>query len=394
MTDPTEQQNLPTTPQPEQDSDEIDLVDLLRKLWVKRKFILRLTAVFLLIGLLVALLSPVKYTASCTVVPQSGEDKSGGLGGVAAMMGVNLGTAMMAEGTLSPEIYPEIVKSVPFTREIMQTPLVTEKSNGKPVTLYAYYTDEQYQRNNVLGSIKKYTVGLPGLILGSIRKENPAEGLVVSTDTVTVYSLNKEEKEVYEAIQESLQVSTNSKEGYVTISYSFPEAKPAAEITNQLYRTLEKYVASFKSEKLEDNLQFVEESYETARKDFLQAQSRLAAFQDANRALATATARSTERRLQSEFDIAFSVYNELAKQREQARIAVKENQTILTLVNPVVVPNEKSAPRRSIILIVFLFLGIVVACGWVLAKPYVQNVFRAIRENEQLSNRHPGDAGA
>lgn len=378
MTEPMEQQNLPTAPQSVQDSDEIDLVDLLRKLWVKRKFILRLTAGFLLIGLLVALFSPVKYTASCTVVPQSGENKSGGLGGVAAMMGVNLGTTMMSENTLSPEIYPEIVKSVPFTLEIMQTPLVTEKSNGKPVTLYEYYTDKQYQDKNVLGSIKKYTLGLPGLILGSFRKENPIEGFARSTDSVAVYSLNKEEKKVYEAIQSSMQVSPNTKEGYVTISYSFPEAKPAAEITNQLYRTLEKYVASFKSEKLEDNLQFVEESYETARKDFLQAQSRLAAFQDANRALATATARATERRLQSEFDIAFSVYNELAKQREQARIAVKENQTILTLVNPAVVPHEKSAPRRSIILIEFFLFGFIAACGWVLGKPYLQNIFREI----------------
>ena len=124
----------------------------------------------------------------------------------------------------------------------------------------------------------------------------------------------------------------------------------------------------------------MEESYETARKDFLQAQSRLAAFQDANRGLATATARSTETRLQSEFNIAFSVYSELAKQREQARIAVKENQTILTLVNPAVVPNEKSAPRRSIILIGFLFLGFVAASVWVLVKPFVQTIFQDIKD--------------
>lgn len=377
-----EQQNLPKVPQPIQESDEIDLVDLIRKLWMKRKFILKVTAIFLLIGLFIALFSSVKYTASCTVVPQSGEEKTGGLGGVAAMMGVNLGTAMMAVGTLSPEIYPEIVKSVPFTLEIMQTPIVTEKSNGKPITLYTYYTEKQYQDKNVLGSIKKYTLGLPGVILGSFRKEEPMDEIVQTADSVTVYSLNKEEKEVYETIQESMQVTPNDKEGYVSISYSFPEAKPAAEITDYLYRTLEKYVASFKSEKLEDNLQFVEASYETARKDFLQAQSRLAAFQDANRGLATATARSTETRLQSEFNIAFSVYNELAKQREQARIAVKENQTILTLVNPAVVPHEKSEPRRIIILIGFLFLGIIVACCWVLGKPFVQNLFREIKENE------------
>ena len=380
MNETMEQQNIPTVPQPVQESDEIDMVDLLRKLWVQRKLILTVTAIFLLIGIFVAMVSPVSYTAGCTVVPQSGENKSGGLGGVAAMMGVNLGTGGMTGGTLSPEIYPEIVKSVPFTQEIMQTPIVTEKSDGKAITLYEYYTDKQYQERNLLGSIKKYTLGLPGVILGSFRKEEPVQETVAQGDTMTVYSLNIEEKSVYNAIQESMQVSTNPKDGYVSIGYSFPEAKPAAEVANQIYRTLEKYVASFKSEKLEDNLQFVEESYETARKDFLQAQSRLAAFQDANRGLVTATARSTETRLQSEFNIAFSVYSELAKQREQARIAVKENQTILTLVNPAVVPNEKSAPRRSIILIGFLFLGFVAACGWVLGKPYVQNIYREIEE--------------
>ena len=377
MTEPMEQQNLS---QPNQNNDEIDLVDLLRKLWVKRKFILTVTGIFLLIGLFVALVSPVSYTASCTVVPQSGENKSGGLSGVAAMMGVNLGTAMMSEGTLSPHIYPEIVKSVPFTLEIMQTPIVTKRANGKAITLYEYYTNKQYQDKNLLGSIKKYTLGLPGVLLGSLKKKNPIEETTFPLDSVTVYILNEEEKEVYETIQGFIQISTNSKEGYVSLSYSFPEAKPAAVITDKLYRTLEKYVASFKSEKLEDNLQFVEESYETARKDFLQAQSRLAAFQDANRGLATATARSTEMRLQSEFNIAFSVYSELAKQREQARISVKENQTILTLVNPAVVPHQKSAPRRSIILVGFLFLGIVSACGWVLGKPYVQDLFIEIEK--------------
>jgi len=378
MTEPMEQQNLP---HPAQNGDEIDLVDLFRKLWEKRKFILTVTGIFLLIGLFVALFSPVKYTASCTVVPQSGENKSGGLSGVAAMMGVNLGTAMMSEGTLSPNIYPEIIKSVPFTREIMQTPIVTKRSNGKAITLYEYYTNKQYQDKNLLGSIKKYTLGLPSMLLGSLRKKNPIKKTTFPLDSTSIYVLNEEEKKVYEAIQGALQVSTNSKEGYVSLSYSFPEAKPAAVITDKLYRMLEKYVTSFKSEKLEDNLQFVEESYETARQDFLQAQSRLAAFQDANRGLATATARSTEMRMQSEFNIAFSVYSELAKQREQARISVKENQTILTLVNPAVVPTEKSAPRRSIILIGFLFLGIVVACGWVLGKPYIQKIFREITEN-------------
>jgi len=376
-----EQENKPIIT--DNNSDEIDITEILKKLWVKRSFIIKLTVLFLLIGLFVALFSPVQYTSTCTVVPQSGNRSGGGgLGGVAAIMGVNLGTAMMTEGTLSPVMYPEIIKSVPFTREIMKTEVIVEKSNGQPITLYDYYTDKQYRDFNLLGAIKKYTIGLPGVLIGAIRGDKEPEIVESSLigDSNTVFKLTEEEKRVYDAIQGSVQINPNSKDGYVTIGYVFPEAKVAAQVTDKIYRTLEEYVSQFKSEKLNDNLEFVEISYETARTDFLNAQDRLTAFQDANRGLTTASARSMETRLRNEYDIAFTLYRELATQREQAKIAVKENQTILTLVNPPVVPHEKSAPRRSIIIIGFLFLGIVVAVGWVLAAPSLQSVREEIME--------------
>ena len=376
-----EQENKPIIA--DNNSDEIDITEILKKLWVKRSFIIKLTVVFLLIGLFVALFSPVQYTSTCTVVPQSGNRSGGGgLGGVAAIMGVNLGTAMMTEGTLSPVMYPEIIKSVPFTREIMKTEVIVEKSNGQPITLYDYYTDKQYRDFNLLGAIKKYTIGLPGVLIGAMRGDKEPELIESSLagDSTTVFKLTEEEKSVYDAIQGAVQINPNSKDGYVTIGYVFPEAKVAAQVTDKIYRTLEEYVSQFKSEKLNDNLEFVEISYETARTDFLNAQDRLTAFQDANRGLTTASARSMETRLRNEYDIAFTLYRELATQREQAKIAVKENQTILTLVNPPVVPHEKSAPRRSIIIIGFLFLGVVVAVGWVLAAPSLQAVREEIME--------------
>jgi len=375
--------NDPVKNPAENHSDEIDLTELLRKLWAKRNFILKITALSLLLGLFVALFSPVQYTSTCIVVPQSGEDKTGGgLGSVAAMMGVNLGTAMINEGTLSPVMYPEIIKSVPFTREIMKTKVIVEKSNGKPIALQDYYSDSQYQKFNLLGAVKKYSLGLPGVLIGALRSDKGSQVVehTLSSDSTTVYTLSAKEKSIYDAIQGAIIIEPNSKDGYVTLGYTFSEAQVAAAVTDQLYRNLEVYVSRFKSEKLEDNLKFVEQSYETARKEFINAQKRLAQFQDANRGLTTASALSMETRLRNEYDVAFSIYRELATQREQAKIAVKENQTILTMVNPPVVPLEKSAPRRSIILIGFLFLGIVVACGWVLSFPYVKKLFKEIRE--------------
>jgi uncharacterized protein involved in exopolysaccharide biosynthesis len=367
----------------ENNSDEIDITEILKRFWIKRGFILKLTAIFLLIGLFIALFSPVQYTSTCTVVPQTGNRSgSSNLSSVAAIMGVNLGTAMMTEGTLSPNIYPEIIKSVPFTREIMKTEVIVEKSNGQPITLYDYYADKQYREFNLLGAIKKYTIGLPGVIISAIRGGN--QSAIVETspvvDSTNVFNLSAKERRVYNAIQGAIQINLNSREGSVTLGYTFPEPKVAAEVTDKIYNTLEEYVSQFKSEKLNDNLEFIEKSYETAREDFLNAQDRLSSFQDANRGLTTASARSMEARLRNEYDIAYTIYRELATQREQAKIAVKENQTILTLVNPPVVPHEKSAPRRSIIIIGFLFLGVVVAVGWVLAAPSLQAVREEIME--------------
>ena len=369
---------VPVPPMPDND-DEIDLTELLGKLWQKRKFILKTTGIFLLVGLFIALFSPVEYTAQCVVVPQTGEEGSkSGLGGLAAMAGINVGS-LGAEGTISPTIYPEIVKSVTFTRDIMQTPIIVEKSQGKTVTLYEYYTDKKYGSFNIVNVLKKYTIGLPGVILSAVR---PAEdsSSTVAGDSTALPVMSKEEKKVYDIIQGSLKLELAQKDGYVTIGYTFPEAEGAAQITDGLRRTLERYVIGYKTEKAKEDLAFVEQSYEDAKKDFIQKQTNLAAFVDANRGLASAMARATEERLRNEYNIAFTVYNELAKQREQAQLAVRKTTPVLTVVNPVVVPAEKSAPRRSMILVVFVFLGLIVAIGWVFAAPFFKNLSQQLKQ--------------
>lgn len=355
-------------------SEEIDLKDLIVQLWKKRKFILMVTGLFLLLGIFVAFTSPVSYTASCTVVPQTGQKGGSNLGGLASMMGVNLGSAMSSE-TLSPTVYPHIVKSAPFCKEIMGTPIIVKKS-PVPITLYEYYTDKKYQSKSILNGIKKYTLGLPGTILLAIRPDKTDDNTTVHTDTLTgkIITLSAEEKKVYDVINANIQFESNPKDGYIKLGYTFPEPEAVAVISQQLYNVLERYVKNFKAEKELDNLKFVESSYQEARKDFLQKQANLAAFQDSNRSLSTATARSTERRLSSEYDIAFTIYNELAKQREQSKLAVKESTPIFTIIDPVVVPRQNSAPKRGIIIAMFSFLGLILSSSYLIISPLFKNV--------------------
>ena len=265
----------------------------------------------------------------------------------------------------------------------MKTPIKVEKSEEEEITLYDFYANEEYQPFNLIENIKKYTIGLPGVLISAIGGNNSkGSSHAPANDSTSIPILSKKEERVYQTIQSSIQLNMNSKEGYIGMSYTFSEAEAAARITDQVRKTLEQYVTAFKSEKVEDNLAFVQQSFNDARDDFLEKQERLATFQDANRGLTTASARATEQRLRSEYDIAFTVYNELAKQLEQAKLTVKESKPVLTVIEPVVVPAQKSAPRRSKILAAFTFLGVVLSIGWVFIKPFVAEIAQGVRQNK------------
>ena len=121
-------------------------------------------------------------------------------------------------------------------------------------------------------------------------------------------------------------------------------------------------------------MKFVEERYNETKNDFEEKQKELARFQDRNKNFSSAMAKIEEERLTAEYTLANNVYNELAKQLEQAKIAVKETTPILTVVDPVVIPNERSKPKRALICVLFTFLGGFAGIGLVLGLPFVAEI--------------------
>jgi len=67
----------------------------------------------------------------------------------------------------------------------------------------------------------------------------------------------------------------------------------------------------------------------------------------------------------------YSVYSELAKQLEQAKIQVKQDTPVFTIIEPISVPIKKSKPNRPMILLIWLFLGGVLGTGVVFGKEFI-----------------------
>lgn len=364
--------NIDHTTTPERNAEqEIDLVEIIKRLWSKRKFILKVAAIFACFGLLVALCSPKVYTAGCTMVPQTGEkNMSGNLGGLAAMAGINLGGGSGGD-VLSPKIYPKILTSVPFQKELMQKKVKFEECDQE-LSIFEYFTNQKYQKFSLLGTVKKYTIGLPGVILGAFRSKDSLTSL--GTNSPSIQMLSEKEKNMTDALKGMIALSVNDKDGIVQLSVDMAEPLAAAQLAQHVQELLQRYITEFKIQKVQSNLDFVNARYAEVKQDFQKKQLELAEFRDANRSIVSAVARTNEEKLTNEYSLSFALYSELAKQREQANIQVKENTPIFTIVEPVTVPNERSKPKRSLILIAFTFLGGVIGIGLVLTLPFLAEV--------------------
>ena len=221
------------------------------------------------------------------------------------------------------------------------------------------------------------------IVLGALSKEEAIPGLPDSASS-GIQSLSKEEDDCMKILANLVTLTVNDKEGYITLSASMPEPVAAAQLAYKVQVLLQKYVTEFKIEKARANLEFIEERYADAKSEFERKQEELAEFRDANRNFASAVAKTTEERLSNEYAVVLGVYSELAKQREQANIQVKEDTPIFAVVEPVTVPTERSKPKRALICVAFTFLGGFCGVGLVLVLPFLAQVSGARRLRKWL----------
>jgi len=354
---------------PVNNNDEIDLLELAKTFWNGRKTILKTMFVAGIVGVIIALLSPKEYTATTTIVPQtsSSTSKLGGLSSLAAMAGFNLDNATSGE-ILSPTVYPEIVSSVPFQMDLMNIPFSFAEVNH-PVSLYEYYAE--ISKPGVLALVGKYTIGLPGVIISAIKGDSEQK---INSESKGPIALTKKQEKVRKMISEKVTMNLDTKQGFITLQAAFPEALLSAQVADQARELLQKYITRFKIEKASDKLSFIEQRYEEKKKEFEKAQIRLASFSDQNKNVTSAVARTTEEKMQGEYTIAMNVYNELAKQLEQAKIQVKEETPVFSILEPAMVPSEKSKPKKGMIVFIWLFLGGIVGTGMVFVKEYLKDI--------------------
>jgi uncharacterized protein involved in exopolysaccharide biosynthesis len=355
-----------------QNSDEIDLRDLILPLWRSRKQILTTAFIFAILGGVIGFLTPATYTASSTFLPQTTPSGGigGSLGGLAALAGVNL-NAPSVGGDIPPTMYSTVLGSEPFRKQILDSKIWV---NGDSVSYRSYLEN---QPGSALGTIQEYTIGLPSKFIGLlVSKEEEKQ---MKNELQGLQPLSNKEYGLLGAVASKVSIQNDKKEGVITISVVESDPIIAAQITKVTEKVLQDWISEHKMKNAKAQYDFIAKQFEAKEKEFFSIQDQLAGYMDRNQNVLSATYLTRLERIQAEFDLVNSVYSELAKQKEQAAIQLSRDTPTFSVLDPVKIPKEKTGPKKSLYVSVAFFIGLILSGGWFLTRKPVQDFIKGMQ---------------
>jgi uncharacterized protein involved in exopolysaccharide biosynthesis len=346
------------------ETDEIDLIEVFKKIKAGKRTIYKTIAVFFVWGLIIAFGTPKEYKSETTLLIETSSKNgmSGLLQQFGGLAGLNFGNSS-DQGALNPELYPYVIKSTPFMLEVMNVK-VTESKYDSTLTVAQYI--DRHTKSSAMSFLMDYTIGLPGKIMGWIKGKPKVENIPLNWKGP--FGLTQKQSDMAKSLADCITTKEGDAKGTLVLSVEMQDPLVAAQLTDSVVKCLTKYVVDYHTQKAKTDLQFITDRHDEAETRYINAQKALAAYRDQNKNVILASAKSEEERLQAEYNLAFNVYNALSQQLEQAKIKVQEETPVFKVLNPAQVPLQKSKPKTSLVLISMLLFGGIIGIGIVFSK--------------------------
>ena len=337
---------------------EIDLMDLLRKVIGIRKKIYKAAGIGLIIGVIVAISIPKQYTVEVTLSPEMGNNKGGGLSGLAASF---LGSGVtMGDGTdaLNASLSADIVSSTPFLLELsnMKVPV----SGSEEISLSSYLNEES-------SPWWGYVIGFPGMVIGGVKSlftENEDESISSDKASRGTIELSKKESQMIESLKGKIAASVDKKTSMTTVSVTLQSPKVAAVVADSVVNKLQEYIIDYRTSKSKEDCLYLEKLFKERQQEYYEAQRKYADYMDSHDNIILQSVRTEQERLQNDMSLAYQVYSQVAGQLQVARAKVQEEKPVFAVVEPAVVPLYPSGTSRKVYVLVFVFLSVCIVISW------------------------------
>ena len=338
-----------------EDEKEIDILEIVYKLWSRRKLILVWCLGGIITGLVIAFSIPREYTTNVDLAPEFNIGRYGGLGYSTYMSMYGFGMGANSSDAVYPQLYPDVLNSVPFMTGLFNVEVTTAEDGQE-------YTLEQYMSKKIEKPWWKTILGIPGKITGMFKTKK----VEPTNHQLDNFRLTEKESDLVGALRNRITADIDQKTFMVSISVKMQDPLVSAIIADTVVNRLQNYITEYRTNKARQDLAYAEKINEEAQTTYYDAQQRYADYVDRNQGLSSRTAQITRDRLENEASLAFNLYNRTMQQVNLSKANVQETTPVYAVITPPTVPVRPSAPRKMLITAAFLFLGLIGSCAWIL----------------------------
>lgn len=305
----------PSVAQPYYPDDEIDLRDLIATLWRGKWIIIVFATAFAVGGVFYALSKPNIYEASVLLAPSQEEVGSigigGQLGGLASLAGINLGGGGSNKTVMAKQVLQSRAFLADFIhRHNLSVPLMA--TNGWDLQ------NQEWVINREIYSPKT----------GEWLQDEEGE-----TQKPTDWDMVKKFKESH------LSVSDQKETGMITLNLKSQSPPVAKEWAEKLVHDINEHMRQQDIEDAEARIAYLEEKL---------SETNIAGMQQV-------------------------FYQLIESETRTVMLANAQNEYIFKTVDPAVVPQEKSEPKRALIAVVSTLLGFMLGVFVVFIIAFVRN---------------------
>ncbi len=347
--------------------------------------------IFGVIGYLAAVTSPKEYDAKCTLITdQVASSGTGSLQGLAALAG--LAAPQAASSELGADLYPMILANRPFLIELSKQ-YVYSAEQKKKLTFEQIF--DKKVKANIVDAVTNMVMH-PSTIKSTLSDADTINLSKNNTDTsylnssnlffsneVLISELTTQNKKMIGILQSRIKFSQTGK--LITLSVKMPEARLSAEATNVVLNLLIKYITKFRTSKQLETMRWLEARTAESEARYKASQQSVAGFKDNNYHVIFESVQTKEALLQNEFSLAAGLYNTFVSQLEQAKIQLKKDTPLFTVVEPVYIPDGVS-PDANKLIVSYATTGFLI--GLIFVVVHLIKVFIRSRRQKKIQVIH------
>lgn len=331
---------------------DLSIITLVRTVWQGRSWLLPVVGLGAALGIGVSLLMQPEFVSEARIMPEMSTG-SGELRRLASVVG--FGGADLADpddtDAIRPDLYPSVLQSTPFLLHLMNQSVTT--TDGQRTAVAAVLTDD----------------GIEGWwqTLFSPKEIPHKQSVVIAGKPV---KLSKREQELAEDIGRRVSARLDTRSGVISISARMPDASVAAAVAQSAMNYLTNYVTNYRTEKARQDLRFYGLRLNEARLRYQKGQMAVFRYNDQHKyAVVVMQAATMEKqRMDAELSIAQTVYAELSREFERAKLRVQERTPVFSVLEPARVPLERVSPKRAVVVVLFTLAGLIAGVSWLIVK--------------------------